>query len=35
VFARTKHGWWFGLGNYWNSGQLDLDGSLTKSLNAT
>jgi len=35
VFARTKHGWWFGLGNYWNSGQLDLDGSLTDSLNAT
>ncbi len=33
VFARTKHGWWFGLGNYWNSGQLDLDGKLTIALN--
>ena len=32
VFARTKNGWWFGLGNYWNSGRLDIDGSLTDSL---
>lgn len=23
---------WFGLGNYWNSGRLDVDGSLTESL---
>ena len=32
VFARTKGGGWFGLGNYWNSGRLDIDGSLTDSL---
>ena len=32
VFARTKDGGWFGLGNYWNSGRLDVDGSLTQSL---
>ena len=32
VFARTKNGWWFGLGNYWNSGRLDIDGTLTDSL---
>ena len=32
VFARTKGGNWFGLGNYWNSGRLDIDGSLTESL---
>ena len=32
VFARTKDGGWFGLGNYWNSGRLDIDGSLTDSL---
>ncbi len=29
VFARTKNGGWFGLGNFWNSGRLDVDGSLT------
>lgn len=32
VFARTKDGGWFGLGNIWNSGRLDIDGSLTKYL---
>ena len=32
VFARTKDGGWFGLGNYWNSGRLDIDGTLTDSL---
>ena len=32
VFARTKGGGWFGLGNYWNAGRLDIDGSLTESL---
>ena len=32
VFARTKNGGWFGLGNFWNSGRLDIDGSLTESL---
>lgn len=33
VFARTKNGGWFGLGNWWNSGRLDIDGTLTESLN--
>lgn len=33
VFARTKDGGWFGLGNYWNSGRLDIDETLTESLN--
>lgn len=32
IFARTKDGGWFGLGNYWNSGRLDIDGTLTESL---
>ena len=32
VFARTKNGGWFGLGNFWNSGRLDIDGSLSDSL---
>ena len=32
VFARTKDGGWFGLGNWWNSGRLDIDGSLTAIL---
>ncbi len=32
VFARTKDGGWFGLGNFWNTGRLDIDGSLTQSL---
>ena len=32
VFARTKDGGWFGLGNYWNSGRLDIDSSFTDSL---
>lgn len=32
VFARTKNGGWFGLGNYWNSGRLDVDGELTDIL---
>ena len=32
VFARTKDGGWFGLGNWWNSGRLDIDGSLTQRL---
>lgn len=27
VFAKTKDGGWFGLGNWWNSGRLDLYGS--------
>jgi hypothetical protein len=36
VFARTKQGDWFGLGTLsgasWNSGLLDLNGTLTKYL---
>ena len=32
VFARTKDGGWFGLGNFWNSGRLDIDGSLMEYL---
>ena len=32
IFARTKNGGWFGLGNYWNSGRLDIHGTLTESL---
>lgn len=32
VFARTRDGGWFGLGNFWNSGRLDIDGTLTESL---
>lgn len=32
VFARTKDGGWFGLSSWWNSGRLDIDGSLTKWL---
>lgn len=32
IFARTKDGDWFGLGNWWNSGRLDIDGSLTAIL---
>lgn len=31
-FARTKDGGWFSMG-YMNSGRLDVDGSLTSSLN--
>ena len=30
--ARTKDGGWFGLGNFWNSGRLDIDGTLTQRL---
>lgn len=32
VFARTKDGGFFGLGNLWNSGRLDIDGSLTERM---
>lgn len=32
VFARTKNGSWYGIGDFWNSGLLDLDGKLTGSL---
>lgn len=32
IFARSIDNSWFGLGDYWNSGLLDVDGSLTKWL---
>lgn len=32
VFARTRDGGWFGLGFWWNSGRLDIDGTLSESL---
>lgn len=34
VFARTKNGGWFSLGDFMNSGRLDVDGELTEILNA-
>ena len=33
VFVRTIWGSWFSIGNYFNSGLLDIDGELTKNLN--
>lgn len=33
VFVRTLNGGWFSIGNFMNSGRLDIDGSLTKRLN--
>lgn len=33
IFARTVDGGWFGLGGYFNSGRLDIDGELTEFLN--
>jgi hypothetical protein len=32
VFVRTKCGGWFSLGNFMNSGRLDIDGKLTETL---
>lgn len=32
VFVRTKNGGWFSIGAFMNSGRLDVDGELTKSL---
>jgi hypothetical protein len=32
VFVRTKCGGWFSLGNFMNSGRLDIDGKLTEML---
>ena len=33
IFARTKDNGWFGISdNWWNSGRLDIDGSLTAIL---
>ena len=33
IFVRTKDGGWFGIGDYYNSGRLDVDGKLTETLN--
>lgn len=33
VFARNISGQWFGLGEFYNCGTLDVDGSLTKIAN--
>ena len=35
VFVRTIDGGWFSIGNFMNSGRLDVDGKLTETLNAT
>lgn len=32
VFVRTKQGGWFSIGDWFNSGELDIDGSLWNSL---
>ena len=32
VFTRTKQGGWFGIGNWWNSGTLDVTGSIWQGL---
>ena len=32
IFARTKNGGWFSMGNFMNSGRLDVDGKLTEIL---
>ena len=32
VFVRTKDGGWFSIGDFMNSGRLDIDGSLTKMI---
>lgn len=32
VFVRTKCGGWFSIGDYMNSGRLDIDGKLTEKL---
>ena len=32
VYVRTKDGGWFGIGNWWNSAELDVTGKLWKSL---
>jgi hypothetical protein len=34
VFIRTKDGGWFSMGNFMNSGRLDVDGKLTERLNS-
>jgi 16S rRNA U516 pseudouridylate synthase RsuA-like enzyme len=35
VFVRTINGGWFSIGNFMNSGRLDVDGELTEMLNVT
>ena len=32
VYVRTKQGGWFGIGSYWNSATLDVDGKLWNNL---
>lgn len=32
VFVRANDGGWFGMGEFMNSGRLDIDGTLTKLL---
>ena len=32
IFVRTKDNGWFGIGNFFNSGRLDVDGKLTEWL---
>jgi hypothetical protein len=34
TFVRTLNGGWFSIGQFMNSGRLDVDGSLTTILNA-
>lgn len=33
TFVRTIDGGWFSIGNFFNSGRLDVDGSLSKNMN--
>ena len=33
IFVRTLNGGWFSIGEFMNSGRLDIDGSLTEMLN--
>jgi hypothetical protein len=33
LFVRTKDGGWFSTGDFMNSGRLDVDGTLTASIN--
>jgi hypothetical protein len=34
IFVRTLNGGWFSIGQFMNSGRLDVDGSLSEILNA-
>ena len=35
IFVRTIDGGWFSIGNFMNSGRLDIDSKLTEKLNVT